>query len=61
MNKPKVSPYGSKFYFLLVSIYIMQCLNYAAVSTNKLSQHFRVANPIENASRKWDSVFIGLA
>lgn len=39
---------------------ITQCFNYTAVSTNRLSQHFRVANSIENA-RRWDNVFIGSA
>lgn len=38
---------GANFTFLLISIYIMQGFNYAAVSTNRLSQHFRVANSLK--------------
>lgn len=40
MNKPKIPPYGNKLCFLLISVYNMQCFNYAAVSTNRVSQHF---------------------
>lgn len=56
MNKPMFSSYGNTFHFLLISIYIIQCFYYTAVSTNRLSHHFRVANAIQNTSRRWDNV-----